>query len=63
MSAGIQMMASSGSIMAAGSHIGDSTHHHDQSMCPVSFRPIKRTVRREQNDVPPDDAVEVLVLI
>jgi hypothetical protein len=31
---------------------GDSTHHQDQVICPVSFRPINNTVRRPGNPIP-----------
>lgn len=35
--------------------IGERTHHHDQVMWPVSFRPIKRMVRRPVNPIPPEE--------
>jgi len=41
-------------------HIGDSTHHQDQLMCPVSLRPINNTVSKPGNPMPPEE-VEVLL--
>jgi len=34
---------------------GAVTHHHDQSITPVSFKPIKRTPSKLINPVPPED--------
>lgn len=39
-------MAKNPSAIRALIHRGDSTHHQLQVICPVSFRPIKSTVRR-----------------
>jgi len=41
-------------------HSGDSTHHQDQLMCPVSLRPINNTVSKPGNPMPPEE-VEVLL--
>jgi len=40
-------------------HKGDSTHHQDQLMYPVSLRPINNTVSKPGNPMPPE--VEVLL--
>ena len=34
---------------------GDSTHHQDQVICPVSFSPINRTVSRPGNPIPEEE--------
>jgi len=36
-------------IIAVVIHIGDNTHHHDQSIWPVNFRPINKTVSNDTN--------------
>jgi hypothetical protein len=41
-------------------HRGDSTHHQDQLMYPVSLRPINNTVSKPGNPMPPEE-VEVLL--
>ena len=33
-------------------HIGDNTHSHDHSMCPVSFNPIKSNVNHPAKPIP-----------
>jgi hypothetical protein len=33
--------------------IGANTHHHDQSICSVSFKTINAIVRRPINPIPP----------
>lgn len=33
-------------------HIGESTHHHDQSMTPQSFRTMKATVSNPVKPIP-----------
>lgn len=38
---------------AIGNQIGDKTHHHDQSMYPVSFSPIKRTDSNSKKNLNP----------
>ena len=40
--------------------IGESIQTQDQLMCPVSLRPIKRTVKRPGNPIPPEDEEELL---
>jgi hypothetical protein len=32
--------------------IGDRTHHHDQSICPVNFRQINKMVSKPPNPMP-----------
>lgn len=34
---------------------GDRTHHHDQVMCPVNFKPMNNTVSRPANPIPLDE--------
>lgn len=41
------------STMAKLIHNGDKTHHHDQVIIPVSFRPMKRMVSRPAKPMPP----------
>jgi hypothetical protein len=36
-------------------HRGDSTHHQLQVIWPVSFRPMKSTVRRLGKPTPPEE--------
>lgn len=36
-------------------HNGDNTHHHDQSILPISFRVMNTIVRSPQNPIPPFD--------
>lgn len=43
-------------------HIGDNTHHHDQSILPISFRVMNTTVSRPQNPMPPDDEDDSLLM-
>lgn len=44
--------------------IGDQTHHHDQSIYPVSFKTIKAIVRRPVNPMPPlEDELELSLTI
>jgi hypothetical protein len=41
---------------------GDSTHHHDQSMTPESFRAMKTIVSRPMKPIPPElefDSVDI----
>lgn len=43
-------------------HIGDSTHHHDQSITLHSFRATKSTVNIPASPIPPDeDEDDVLI--
>jgi hypothetical protein len=34
-------------------HSGENTHHHDQSIYPVSFNPMNRIVSKPQKPIPP----------
>jgi len=43
--------------------MGDRTHHHDHAIYPVSFRPMKSTVKRPTNPMPPDDVVVLLLIL
>jgi hypothetical protein len=38
-------------------HIGLNTHHHDQLMKFVSFKPINRIVNNPTNPIPPEELV------
>jgi len=44
--------------------IGDNTHHHDQSMYPVSLRAMNKIVRSPTNPIPLlllDDSFDILI--
>lgn len=43
-----------------GNQIGAVTHHHDQSMNPVSLRPMNRRVNNPPNPIPVDFAFDML---
>ena len=42
---------------------GDNTHHHDQAIYPVNFKPIKSIVSKLVKPIPLEDEVELLILI
>lgn len=44
--------------MPKGIQSGDNTHHQDQSICPVNFNPMKRTVNNVPSPIP-----ELLVVV
>ena len=44
-------------------HRGDSTHHQDQLMYPVSLRPINNTVSKPVNPMPPEEVEELLDIV
>ena len=44
-------------VMPIDIHVGDSTHHQDQSMNPVSFSTINAMVSSPVNPIPEDDIV------
>lgn len=44
-------------------HRGDRTHSHDHVINPVSLRPMKSTVKRPANPIPPDDVVVLLMFV
>ena len=39
-------------INAGPTHNGDKTHYHDHAIYPVSFNPMNRTARSEENPKP-----------
>jgi hypothetical protein len=43
--------------------IGESTQTQDQLICPVSLRPINRTVKRPVNPIPLEDEEELLDIV
>lgn len=43
-------------------HIGDNTHHHDQSIQWVSLNPIKRIVSNTAKEIlPPEDDLLIFI--
>lgn len=45
-----------------GTHKGDKTQNHDQSIYPVNFRPMNRMVSIPKNPIPPCAAVFDLLI-
>ena len=44
-------------------HNGDKTHSHDQSIYPVNFKPINKTVSNPKKPIPPDEDDDSLIVI
>ena len=44
-------------------HSGDNTHHQDQVIYPVSFRPTNRTVNKPAKPIPPLDEFDVFDIL
>lgn len=40
--------------MASGIQRGDRTHHHDQAMCSVNFKPMNKTAKSSKKILPFD---------
>ena len=44
-------------------HIGESTHHHDQSILSNSFKTINTIVSNPQKPIPPLDELDVVDIL
>jgi hypothetical protein len=49
--------------IAAGIHIGDSTHHHDQAILPSNLRAINKIHKSPAKPIPPEVVLESLIML
>ena len=49
------------STMEIGIHSADNTHHHDQSILPISFKVMNTIVSRPQKPIPDELEDEALI--